>query len=107
MQIVIELDAARISRAFSQCRKLGVIVTEAVNRAHNMQIATAGIQARMALRTNRICCGGQPKSAFVFHMAGTASRRERLTRVVYWRVVAGKAGFIGDVLKISRLVQVA
>src|SRR5258707_10808279 len=72
-----------------------------------MQMVIAGMQVRMALRTNRICCGGQPKSVFVLHMAGTASGRERLTRVVQRSVVAGKAGFIRDVLKISHLMQMA
>jgi len=84
-----------------------VIIAKAFNRTRDKQVVIAGMQVRMALRTNRICCGGQPKSPFVFQMTGTASRRERLSGIVRWRVVAGKAGFIGDVLKISRLVQVA
>jgi len=84
-----------------------VIIAEVFDRASNVQVVIAGMQVRMALRTNRICCGSQPKSAFVFHMARRASRRERLTHVVHRGVVAGKTGFIGDVLKISRLVQMA
>src|SRR5882762_2848122 len=101
MQIVIQLDAARILRAFSQWRKLGVILAEACNRASNMQGGIAGMQVRMALGANRVGCGSQPRSSFVFYVARTASRGERLTRVVQRRVVAGKTSLVRDVLKIS------
>jgi hypothetical protein len=101
MQRVIELDAARILRAFPQCRKLGVILAEALNRASHMQVGIAGMQVRMALGANRVRCGSQPGSSFVFYVAGPASRGERLTGVVQRRVVAGKTSLVRDVLKIS------
>jgi hypothetical protein len=101
MQIVIELDAARILPAFSQGRKLGVILAEACDGASNMQLAIAGMQVPMTLRANRIRRGSQPRSSLVFHVAGTASRSERLTCVVQRRVVAGKASPVRDGPEIS------
>jgi len=59
MQVVVELDAARISRSFAQSRKLRMILAETTNRVSYMQTVLAGMQVRMALRANRIGRGSE------------------------------------------------
>jgi hypothetical protein len=85
-----------------------MILAKATNRACEMQILIARVQVRVALCANGVRCGSQQESSLVFYVARTASRRERLSGMVRWRVVAGKAKRVGDRLKISaRQAQMA
>jgi len=96
MEIMIELNASRITALGSQHSELGVIIFKTSDVAYKIGGISARREIRMTLRAICIARGGQPNRSPMIGVAGSACGRERLRGVVQGAVMARDALLVDD-----------